>query len=208
LLSFALAVFLLIITPGPGVLTTAGVGAAFGGRAGVRYIAGLFVGTNLVALAVVSGVAAIVLATPVIRNILLVLSVAYLGYLALRIAFAGAQIAFIKAKNKPGFFSGIALQIINPKAYAVNTTLFSGFAFLPQSLLSETLIKFLILNAIWIPIHFLWLFAGATINRMELASATQFKVNLAMAGALLAVIGLALYSLSYQTTGVINGTPL
>jgi threonine/homoserine/homoserine lactone efflux protein len=198
LLSFALAVFLLLITPGPGVLTAAGVGAAYGGRVGARYIAGLFAGTNLVALAVVTGVAAIVLATPVIRNILLVMSVIYLGYLAFRIAFAGAEIGFIKAKNKPGFFSGIALQIINPKAYAVNTTLFSGFAFMPQSLLNETLIKFLILNAIWIPIHFLWLYAGIMVNRMELAPAIQFRVNLAMAGALLAVVGLALYSLGIK----------
>jgi threonine/homoserine/homoserine lactone efflux protein len=193
--SFALAIFFLIITPGPGVLTTAGVGAAFGGRAGVRYIAGLFVGNNLVALAVVSGIAAVVLATPVIRNVLLVLSVIYLTYLAFRIAFAGAKIAFIKAENQPGFFSGVALQMINPKAYAVNTTLFSGFAFLPHSLFYETLIKIVVLNAIWVPVHFLWLYAGASINRMELAPATQFRVNLAMAGALLVVVGLALYSL-------------
>src|SRR6056297_4015478 len=60
MLSFAAAVFFLIVTPGPGVLTTAGVGAAFGGRAGVRYVMGLFIGTNIVALAVISGVAAVV----------------------------------------------------------------------------------------------------------------------------------------------------
>jgi threonine/homoserine/homoserine lactone efflux protein len=32
MLTFALAVFLLIITPGPGVLLLAGVGAAYGWR--------------------------------------------------------------------------------------------------------------------------------------------------------------------------------
>ncbi|MEC8551875.1 MAG: LysE family translocator, partial [Pseudomonadota bacterium] len=32
MLTFAAAVFLLIVTPGPGVLSTAGVGAAFGWR--------------------------------------------------------------------------------------------------------------------------------------------------------------------------------
>ena len=115
--------FLLLITPGPGVLSTAGVGAAFGTRAGIRYVVGLFVGTNMVALSVVTGLAAVVFAVPAVRNILLVLSVIYLMYLAFRIAFAGAKIAFIEATHKPGFFSGILLQIINPKAYAVNTTL-------------------------------------------------------------------------------------
>lgn len=197
MLSFALAVFLLIITPGPGVLSTAGVGAAFGTRAGIQYVTGLFVGTNLVAIAVVSGLAAMVFAIPMMRNILLVLSVAYLMYLAFRIAFAGAKIAFIEAENKPGFFSGVALQIINPKAYAVNTTLFTGFAFLPEALFFETLIKFTILNVIWIPIHLLWLVAGSMVDRMELEPRIQFKVNLVMAGAMLTVVGLAIYSLAF-----------
>jgi threonine/homoserine/homoserine lactone efflux protein len=63
MLAFILAVFLLLITPGPGVLSTAGVGAAFGFKAGLRYVFGLCIGTNLVALIVVSGLAAIILAT-------------------------------------------------------------------------------------------------------------------------------------------------
>ena len=194
--SFALAVFLLIITPGPGVLSTAGVGAAFGSRAGLRYVAGLFVGTNLVALAVVSGLAAVIFTSPIVRNVLLGLSAAYLLYLAFRIAFAGARIAFIEAKGQPGFFSGIILQAINPKAYAVNTTLFSGFAFLPGHLLTETLIKFTILNAIWIPIHLLWLVAGSAVQRLELEPRVQFRINLLMAGAMLVVVALAGLSLA------------
>jgi threonine/homoserine/homoserine lactone efflux protein len=196
LLSFVLAVFLLIITPGPGVLSAAGVGAAFGSKAGIRYVAGLFVGSNLVSLAVVSGLAALILATALVRNVLLIASAGYLTYLAFRIAFSGAKIAFIEAKRKPGFFSGITLQMINPKAYAVSTTLFTGFAFLPGSLLFETLIKFAILNSIWIPIHLLWLVAGSMVNRMELNSTIQFRVNLAMAAAMLIVVGLAIYSLA------------
>jgi threonine/homoserine/homoserine lactone efflux protein len=55
MLTFALAVLFLIITPGPGVLSTAGVGAGFGFRAGFRYLTGLFIGTNIVALALSPG---------------------------------------------------------------------------------------------------------------------------------------------------------
>ena len=66
--TFALAVFLLIITPGPGVMSLAGVGAAFGWRQGIEYLGGLFIGTNVVCLAVISGLAAIVLADTVIRT--------------------------------------------------------------------------------------------------------------------------------------------
>lgn len=199
MLSFTLAVFLLLITPGPGVLSTAGVGAAFGAKPGLKYVLGLFIGTNFVAMSVVSGLAAVVFAVPMVRNILLVLSVVYLLYLAFRIGFAGSKIAFIEAKNNPGIFSGILLQIINPKAYAVNTTLFTGFAFMPDALFTETMIKFAILNSIWIPIHLLWLVAGSKIEQMNLKPATQFKINLAMATAMLLVVALAIFSLNATT---------
>ena len=191
MLTFAAAVFFLIITPGPGVLSAAGVGSGFGYRPGTRYVGGLFIGNNLVALAVVSGIAAIVLSVPGMRAILLYASAAYLFYLALKIAFSGSRIAFIHAERAPGFFNGIALQAINPKAYAVNTAFFSGFAFWPSSLMTETIIKFAILNAIWIPIHFLWLAAGVTVHRLDLGQRTQFAINVVMALSMLAVVALA-----------------
>ncbi len=194
MLTFAAAVFFLIITPGPGVLSAAGVGAGYGFRAGTSYVAGLWIGTNLVALAVVSGVAAVVLAEPMIRTILLWASAIYLLYLAARIAFAGSKIAFIERSKPPGFVGGLMLQAINPKAYAVNTTLFTGFAFLPESPLAETLIKFAIMNAIWIPIHFLWVYAGVTLHRLDLPQRTQFIINILMALSMLTVVALAAYS--------------
>lgn len=192
MITFALAVFFLIITPGPGVLSVAGVGSAFGFQAGTRYIGGLFIGTNLVALAVVSGLATILLANENLRLILLVLSVGYLVYLASKIAFAGSKIAFKAADSAPGIRSGIFLQIVNPKAYAVNTTLLTGFAFWPDSLVIETLLKLLIMNAIWLPIHFAWLYLGMTLHKMNLAPHIQRRVNIAMALSMLIVVALAL----------------
>ena len=195
MLTFAAAVFFLLITPGPGVLSIAGVGSGYGVRAGAHYMAGLFVGTNLVALAVVSGLAAIVLADPRIRTVLLYASAAYLLYLAARIAFAGSRIAFITRAKPPGFMGGLALQAINPKAYAVNTTFFTGFAFLPpQQLATEVVLKFVIVNAIWVPIHCLWLAAGVYMHRLDLPHRTQFIINVGMALCMLAVVALAAWA--------------
>lgn len=191
MLSFALACFFLFITPGPGVLSLAGVGAAYGYRDAVRYFAGLFVGNNMVAAAVISGLAAIMLSNPALRTIFLFASIGYLLYLAFKIAFSGSRIAFIKAPEAPGFVNGLLLQAINPKAYAVHTTFFSGFAFLPESLVAETAIKVAIMNGIWVPIHVIWLAAGVTVQRLELAPRTQFVINVGMALAMLAVVALA-----------------
>jgi threonine/homoserine/homoserine lactone efflux protein len=191
MLTFAAAVFFLIITPGPGVLSTAGVGAAFGARAGTRYVGGLFIGTNLVCLAVVSGLTAVLFADERLRIALFFASIAYLTYLALRIALAGSKVAFIERQSPPGILGGIALQAINPKAYAVNTALFTGFGFIPENLPLEVTLKFLILNAIWIPIHFAWLWLGITLRRMNLPHRTQRAINIAMAASMLIVVALA-----------------
>lgn len=192
MLTFAAAVLFLIITPGPGVLSTAGVGSGYGYRAGLGYVLGLFIGTNLVALAVISGVAAVILSVPAIRYVLMAASTAYLLYLAARIAFAGSRIAFIEAKSPPGPGAGILLQAINPKAYAVNTTLFAGFPFAPDNLMFETVAKLIIVNAIWIPIHLGWLYAGATLHRLNLSEAAHRRINYLMAASMLAVVVLAI----------------
>ena len=65
--SFALSVFLLTITPGPAVLTLAGVGSAFGWRTGLLFLSGLFVGVHLVCFAVISGLAALIMGDPTVR---------------------------------------------------------------------------------------------------------------------------------------------
>ena len=195
MLTFAISVFLLIITPGPGVLSTAGFGAAYGFKQSLRYVFGLFLGTNLVFLAVASGLIAVLLSVPSLRIFLLVLSTCYLLYLASKIALAGSNIAFIKAKAPPGIASGVLLQAINPKAYVVNTTFVSGFAFYQSSFAIELIIKFLIINSIWIPLHFLWLYAGTVLHELNLSNKNQRIINLMLSFSMItAVVISILYS--------------
>ncbi|MEM1401393.1 MAG: LysE family translocator [Pseudomonadota bacterium] len=194
MLLFAAAVLGLLITPGPGVLSVAGVGSGFGYGPATRYLWGLCLGNFLVGLAVVSGLAAIVLGIPWLRTVLLIASAAYLCWLAWRVATSGGRVAFSAAERAPGLRDGVALQMINPKAYAVNASLFTGFPFMPGTLGMEIAIKFLILNAIWIPIHFLWLWAGVTLRRLDLPDRYMRLINIGMALSLVAVVALALGS--------------
>lgn len=189
--AFAGAIFLLIITPGPGVLTIAGVGSAFGYRPGLSYLTGLLIGNNMVALAVISGLAAVLTTIPILATILVFASTLYLLYLAAKIAFSGSKIAFIRADKAPGISGGLALQAINPKAYVVNTTLFGNFHFMADNLSLEIIIKLIIFNVIWIPIHLGWLWAGVSINALNLAPKIQRAINMSMALAMIIVVGLA-----------------
>ncbi len=194
MLTFIAAVTLLIGTPGPGVLSAAGFGAAYGFKPSLRYVLGLFLGTNLVLLSIISGFAAIIMSMPQLRLVLMVLSVSYLLYLAARIAFAGSKIAFISAKTSPGIWSGILLQVINPKAYAVNTSLITGFNYAPDNVVFEIASKVVIIMLIWTPIHLGWLWAGVVLHRLDLPAKTQRRINIVMASAMLGVVGLAVFS--------------
>lgn len=194
MLIFAATVFFLIVTPGPGVLSLAGVGAAFGSRPGLRYMLGLFIGTNAVAIIVVTGLAAILLGAPWVRTVLAVASTAYLFYLAAKIAFAGSKIAFIEAHQAPGIRGALLLQALNPKAYAVNTLFFAGFPIWPDNFPLELAFKFFAVNLIWIAIHSLWLGAGIVVQRMNLPAKTQRLVNIGMAISMLLAVALAAYS--------------
>ena len=185
----------MLITPGPGVLSLAGVGSAYGYRQGWAYGTGLFFGSNLVLIAAASGLAALFLADERIRLVFTLLSSAYLLYMAAKIAFAGSKIAFIQATRPPGLWGGVALQVINPKAYVVNTTLFSGFPFEQYGFLMETTIKLIIINLIWIPIHLLWLAAGVSLKKLALSERKQRIINMVMAASMIAVVLLALSGL-------------
>ena len=144
--------------------------------------------------AVVSGLATLVFQFNGLRIALLIASTAYLLYLAARIAFAGSKVAFIRAEKQPGFWAAVTLQIINPKAYVVGTTMFSGFSIYPDALVTEVIVKMIILNTIWIPVHFAWLYAGASLKKLNLTDTTQKAINIFMALAMLAVVGLAAFS--------------
>ncbi len=194
MINFAVAVFFLIITPGPGVLSVAGVGAAFGYRSGIRYILGLCLGTNVVALAVVTGLATIVLANYPLRVIFMLCSSFYLLFLAYKIALSRTNISFSQSERKPGILAGVLLQLVNPKAYAVNTAMYAGFLIYPESLSFEIGIKFLIMNLIWFPIHLFWLFLGVYLKSLNLSPKPQFRINFLMAVALVIVVILTLFS--------------
>ena len=194
MIAFILAIFLLILSPGPGVLSLAGVGAAFGWRQGFKYLIGLFLGYNIAFLAAIFGLSATMFANPTVRIVLLFVSASYLGYLAIRIAFSGTRISFINI-SKPGLLAGLTFQLINPKVYAVNMTILSGFAFYPQNFVVEISLKFLITNVVWFLLHFFWLSMGIRIHQLQLPEHIQTNINILMAISLVVVAGLSIWSI-------------
>ena len=150
-------------------------------------------GIFLVSLAVVTGLAAIILAEPLIRVILLLICAAYFGYLSSKIALAKSKIAFIKISN-PGFFIAVTFQFINPKAYAIHTTFFSDFEFYPDNFLLEVTLNMISMNFIWISSHLIWLYAGVKLNKLNLPAKAQNQINIFMAVCLIFVVMISVWS--------------
>ena len=65
---------------------------------------------------------------------------------------------------------------------------------MPDALVSEAIWKLLIVNAIWVPIHIVWVWFGVRLKALDLAPARQKLINIAMAASMLLVVGLAVWS--------------
>ena len=186
--SYIIISFLMMVTPGPGVLSLAGVGAGFGWRVGIMYLIGLFLGTNGVALLVVLGFKQFLFEIDGVELTFLVLSLSYLSFLSWRIATSDNKTGFRETSKAPKLYEGIFLQFVNPKAYVVQGHLFVVLSLGISSYNVEILTKFLIVNSIWIPIHIFWLWLGISLKKWSLASNKQVWVNRGMGLALFAVV--------------------
>ena len=186
--SYIIISFLMMVTPGPGVLSLAGVGAGFGWRVGIMYLIGLFLGTNGVALLVVLGFKQFLFEIDGVELTFLVLSLSYLSFLSWRIATSDNKTGFKETSKAPKLYEGVFLQFVNPKAYVVQGHLFVVLSLGISSYNTEIFTKFLIVNSIWIPIHILWLWLGISLKKWSLASNKQVWVNRGMGLALFAVV--------------------
>lgn len=194
MLTFSLAVTLLMLTPGPAVLMIANIGVNFDFRKGVPFVFGVIVGANIVALSVVLGIASVINTYTLLRLILLIISSIFIFYLAVKILMQNSAKETTSNFKKINFYDGLVLQILNPKNYIVQITLFSGFLIWNDNFILEAFIKLVIANMIWFPMHLLWLLLGVTLKKMQLSRKSLKILNMVMAGSLLSFIAMAFFN--------------
>lgn len=112
--------FVGVITPGPNNLMLMASGANFGFRRTVPHMLGVGLGMPILVTLVGIGVIRVLEAYPIVQTVLTVLSVAYLLYLAWKIANAAPprKVEEGEAMGKPlTFLQAAAFQWVNPKAW-------------------------------------------------------------------------------------------
>jgi len=65
---------------------------------------------------------------------------------------------------------------------------------MPEAPATETIIKIVVMNILWLSLHLVWLWVGVTLRRLDLAPGTQRWINYAMALSMLLVVALAIYA--------------
>jgi threonine/homoserine/homoserine lactone efflux protein len=189
--AFLVALVALVASPGPATLGLAATGAAFGFRAATRFLAGALCGTALTIVLVGSGVLGALLTYPGIAPLLIGAAVAYIVYLAYRIATAPALDEQAALGRTPGFRAGLLLAVTNPKGYAVFATLFSGFVIVPDDVLDDSLFKGAVLMTLLTMIDSSWLFAGGALRHLFHDPTASRRINYAFAILLLVSVAMA-----------------
>src|SRR5262245_35639921 len=120
------AALVIMGSPGPSTISLVGAAVAYGVRRSLAYCAGLVIGTTVVLLAAATGVTAILLAVPALRWVLVVAAAGYILWLAYHLATAPPLAEQSATDRRPSLFDGLALGVVNPKAWIAIAAVFAS----------------------------------------------------------------------------------
>ena len=183
-LSLILASLAVMGSPGPATISIAAVGSAFGVVRAIPYLVGLVAGAVGVLLVVALGLSAALLSLPAIGPALTIASVAYVIYLAWRIATAPPLASLDPARVPPSLWGGFVLGIANPKAYVAIAAVFAANRVTVEPT-TDAVAKTAVLVAMIVVIHVVWLLAGTVLARLLTNPTIGRIANIGLAAAML-----------------------
>jgi threonine/homoserine/homoserine lactone efflux protein len=187
---FILAGLALTGSPGPANFGLAASGAAFGLRRSAVLSAGIIIGVLAVMLMTATGVTGLILAQPALGPAVQILAIAYMLWLAWKIATAPPLTSGGGDGRPPSFGAGLFLGVGNPKSYAAMSALYSGFMLAARPELDIAL-KLLVLLVMLCGVAVAWLLLGAALTRWFRDPAMSRRINIAFAVLLVASVAFA-----------------
>jgi threonine/homoserine/homoserine lactone efflux protein len=179
LLGFA---FVTSVTPGPNNMMLLASGVNFGLRRTVPHMLGISIGHAVMVFLVGLGLAGVFTAWPPALTVLKVASVAYMVWLAWKIAHAGAPGEGRSAAAPMTFLQAAAFQWVNPKAWAMALGAVSAYVTEP-SVWAYAAVA-LVFAAVNLPSVTVWAAAGQALRRWLDGPGRLRAFNWGMAGLL------------------------
>ena len=185
LISFATFALVAAYSPGPNNVMLAASGANFGFRRTLPHIFGILVGFCSLVVAAGLGLATLFVAMPWLYNVLKVMSVLFLLYLAWKIGSAGR--ATTQARPKPlSFVQAASFQLINPKAITVIISSVTAYTSTAENVGAEVTILLVVFATSTICATCTWTVFGTAIAHLLNNKNRLHQFNITMALLLLA----------------------
>ncbi|MEJ6478390.1 MAG: LysE family translocator [Octadecabacter sp.] len=182
-----------VATPGPANMVLLATGARFGLRRALPFVAGVALGKQLIIWPIGLGLMTLQETVPLLFVILKWISVAYILYLAWRVA--GMRLGVQDAgATPPGFITGLAVHPLNPKAWAMITTGFTSYVSAATPTLQATATVAICLLTLQLIFHPLWTFAGARIAATLAGHASERYLMWTLAALTVASVLVALFT--------------
>ncbi|MCA3510000.1 MAG: LysE family translocator [Rhodobacter sp.] len=180
----ALVLFALVtsVTPGPNNLLLMASGANFGFRRTVPHMLGVSLGFAMMTFLVGAGLTGLFQTHPVATTALEVVSVAYMLWLAWKIAHAAAPKDRQAGGTPMTFLQAAAFQWVNPKAWAMALSAVTLYA--PDRSLWTVALVAAIFGAVNLPSVSLWTLTGQQLRRVLTNPRRLTIFNWTMAGLL------------------------
>ena len=163
-LSFIPFAFSQVATPGPANMAMMATGARFGFRAALPFVAGVILGKQLIIWPIGYGIMEVASQVPLLFEILKFLSALYIIWLAWRVANMRLS-SGEPSLDAPGFWSGLLVHPLNPKAWAMILVGFTNFVESDTATFYATLYIAASLLIIQIICHPIWTLFGDRIAK-------------------------------------------
>ena len=163
-LSFIPFAFSQVATPGPANMAMMATGARFGFRAALPFVAGVILRKQLIIWPIGYGIMEVASQIPLLFETLKFLSALYIIWLAWRVANMRLS-SGESSVDAPGFWSGLLVHPLNPKAWAMILVGFTNFVESDTTTFYATLYIAASLLIIQIICHPIWTLFGDRIAK-------------------------------------------
>ncbi|WP_415905996.1 LysE family translocator [Neptuniibacter sp. QD72_48] len=170
------------ITPGPNNIMIMTSGLNFGVKRSMPHLLGICLGFPLMVLAVGLGFSAVFEKFPIVHEIIKVLGVTYLLYLAWLVASSAPASMEGDQKSNPLTFMQAALfQWVNPKAWVMATGAIAAYTSQDTTMLLQVMVISLSFFVVSFPCVGVWLIFGSGLKRFLKEAKYQRVFNISMA---------------------------
>ncbi|MCP4188777.1 MAG: LysE family translocator [Gammaproteobacteria bacterium] len=188
ILSITAFAFTATATPGPNNIMIMASGVNFGVLRSLPHLLGICFGFAVMVVLIGLGFGVVFQEFPILHEVIKIVGILYLLYLAWRIAKAGNQ-SNEQTRSKPFTFIQSALfQWLNPKAWIMGSSAIAAYTRVGEDIFLQVLLIAFIFLLVAFPSTGSWLVFGRTMQRFLQKPAYQNVFNISMALLLVATV--------------------